>query len=48
MQVRDLLAGVDHGAVDIAGDRCPDLARHDRHHGLVEQDQTLADPALFY
>ncbi len=47
-QVRYLLAGVDHGAIDIAGDRRPDFAGHDRHHRLVKQGQTLAHPALLH
>jgi hypothetical protein len=45
-QIRQLLAGVDHGAVHVAGDRRPEFARDDRHHGLVQQGQTFLQPAL--
>ncbi len=40
-QVEDLLAGLDHGAVDDAGDDRGQLARRDRDHRLVEQRHCL-------
>ena len=40
-QVEDLLAGLDHTAIDVADDDGSDLAGRDRRHGLVEQPHTL-------
>jgi hypothetical protein len=44
-QLGDLLADLDHPAVDRARHRGRELAGHDRHHGLVQQGQTAADRA---
>ena len=45
-QIRYLLAGVDHRAVDVAGDGGPHLAGDHRDHRLVEQRQALAQPSF--
>ena len=45
-QVQHLLAGLDHAAVDGAGDDLGDLVGDDGDHHLVEQAHPLADPAL--
>jgi hypothetical protein len=39
-QLGDLMAELDHAAVDGAGDDGRHLAGHDRHHGLVDQGET--------
>ena len=42
-----LLQGEDHAAVDDARDLRRELARGDRHHGLVEEREAVLDPARF-
>ncbi len=39
-QIHHLVAGLEHGAVDDAGDRRGHLTSHDRRHRLVEQRDT--------
>ena len=43
--VRELQTGLEHVAVDRAGEERAQLPRHDRGHRLVEQGQTLGHPA---
>jgi hypothetical protein len=45
-QLGDLMAELDHAAVDGAGDDGRQLAGHDRHHGLVDQGKPLMHLAL--
>ena len=45
-QLGDLMAELDHAAVDGAGDDGRQLAGHDRHHGLVDQGETLIHLAV--
>jgi hypothetical protein len=46
--LQDLLAGIDHRAVQVAGEHRRQLPGHDRHHRLVQQPQALVDPARPY
>ena len=44
-QVEDLVTGTDHSAVQQADDHRRDVARHRRHHDLIEQGEALGRAA---
>jgi len=45
-KIRDLVAGIDHRAVQVAGNRRPHPIGDDGHHGLIQQNQTRAHAPL--